>query len=420
MSGLRVCPAPSIPLPLRSGPPMSALALSPSLGRSPRSGGLGHSGSFGRSATALNFGVEVQRLGDKARRAAAEARETKVLLQTSGPDTAFVEVLRENKAVVLLNWIQAVQGTIHGPTVFGPEPNTSAQRFADLYDALLCALESKADPPNDAALIAFFAGCLDGGAAHSDEEKLNTQSALWLFEETAVNMLQDHDVLEDAGSPGAAERHLSMRALSRTPPRRLSFDHSPAAPPVPSPRISLPAFLSDAPDEAARPRSDSLVAEGDEPPPSSRRRERRLSTQTIVRTNTAASFARATSARRLGSGDAAVKAITRALVLAEDALQKAWAQGLVDEATTYRDLADAVLAFTEARDTLLDTLGYLGNQLPKASRFPHGDVEAVQKLATGAEEMQRLAQQLRHVAESSSTPKTDFEAQVLSIRAPVP
>lgn len=134
----------------------------------------------------------------RAERAAAQARETHAYLDSKGATTKGsegvvlfgCEKLKLNKDAVLDKWMRAVKGTVHGPTLFGADVAAQAN-FSDLFDALVCTLESKADPPNDAELISFCARLMPHMML-SPKQMHDTVQAVLLFEEAATNVLKDH------------------------------------------------------------------------------------------------------------------------------------------------------------------------------------------------------------------------------------
>ena len=67
--------------------------------------------------------------------------------------------------------------------------------YSDLFDALVAALGSRGDPPNDAELISYCSHIMPNDCSEVNDEMVrNTLQATLLFEEAASNVLIDQEV----------------------------------------------------------------------------------------------------------------------------------------------------------------------------------------------------------------------------------
>ena len=257
------------------------------------------------------FENSLLQFAEKAHRAAAQSRETLAMMSEKASEgqikESHLQALRDHKNDVLVKWLKVVEGNIPGPTLFGTRQEWT-RPFSDLYDALVTTISSKANPPNDAALVSFCIGLVARNASNCFENVIsNTEAAFWHFEDVVLAPLQKHG----SGS--------------------------------------------------------------------------RIAIETVK------------------------KAVSRTLRRAEECLQQAvlYAHPGGIGNKTFRCYGDAMVAFSEAKDTLTDILHVIAARLPKAAPLTQDeDLEAIQKMMQMASEMEKMAERFRTLAPRAQAHET--------------
>ena len=271
-----------------------------------------------------NFDEAVQKLAEKAHRAVAHARDTKALVDRGLGEiqACGAQILQEGKATFMTRWLKVVEGTVLGPTLLGGD-TAGDKNYSTLFDALVAAIASNADPPNDAELITCCTRLMPPDAASCTNEIMkNTFQAIELFEEVASSVVQDEIAHEMPGFLLESQGHAHKRYV---------LTHS-------------CHFVDD------------------------------------------------------------MKAIVCHTVLrAQHCFNKARKRTYGGECSTHTNLADARLAFAEAKEILLETLHTVHSRLPKAAVFGDDgdDIEAVKKLTIAAEGLEKMAEKMRALADTA-------------------